>query len=271
MKLVQLNMESHRHLEERTLPFLLSEKPDVVCLQEVFLLDLPRLKEVLGMECVFGPMASIESVSIHQHHALGEWGVALFYRPEQLIKSGNIYYEAGDEVGGPVVDEAQPLPIFFKDNNPNAMHRVVVWVELLVGESSSVTIGTTHFTWSPKGSFSERQQKSSQRLLTIADELNIDILTGDFNSPRWSPGEQPFQSELGYEQNMFGLLAAAFTDTIPPDVVTSIDGQFHKAGYLQLMVDGVFTRDNISVQNVRVVDGVSDHMAVVATCTVVKE
>ena len=60
-------------------------------------------------------------------------------------------------------------------------------------------------------------------------------------------------------------LAGRLRDNIPPPVTTSIDGPLHRAGDLGLMVDGMFTTQGYEAREVRVVDGVSDHCALVAT------
>ena len=55
-------------------------------------------------------------------------------------------------------------------------------------------------------------------------------------------------------------------DNIPAHYTTSLDMNIHKRGYLKLqnMVDGLFTTPKYIASNVRLVDGVSDHMAIVA-------
>lgn len=245
MKLISLNIEGHRHLAERTIPFLLNGKPDVVCLQEVFAVDFPHLKHALGMDGLFIPMATVDKVSIHQSHALGEWGVAL------LSKIPGTLFDAATYVTKP----GKPIPIFFDQGDPNSMNRVLAWATVPVGDSNnSYTIATTHFTWSPKGSYTQEQADTLQDLLQLTQKLPPHILCGDFNSPR-----------IAGENNAFAQLAKVYTDTIPPEVTTSLDGQWHKAGQLELMVDGLFSSAEYKVSNVEVVGGVSDHKALVAT------
>ena len=53
-----------------------------------------------------------------------------------------------------------------------------------------------------------------------------------------------------------------------PRTRTSLDPVLHRAGPLQLMVDGVFSTDDYSVSEVTLHQGVSDHCAI--TCTIGK-
>lgn len=253
MKLISLNIEGHFHLAERTIPFLLAEQPDVVCLQEVFAVDVPHLKHTLGMDGLFVPIATVDQVSIHQKHALGEWGVAIFSRiPGTTFDAATYVTKPGKPV----------LPIFFDQDDPNSMNRVAVWATVPAEDEAAedeaetnmpYTIATTHFTWSPKGSYTEEQATTLQDLLAVTQKLPPHILCGDFNSPR-----------VVGENNAFTQLAKIYTDNIPPEVTTSLDGQWHKAGQLELMVDGLFSSPEYLVENVKVVGGVSDHKALVA-------
>lgn len=241
LKYVSLNIEAHRHLEERVLPFLKAEQPDFVSLQEVFAADMPLIEKELGMKGHFVPQATVNEVSIHIKHAMGDWGVAQFTRlPIQA--EGSFHYTGTPE----------RLPIFFERNSPNSMNRVFLWYKVEFN-GQSYTIGATHFTISPKGEWTQEQQDSLEKLLAGLQDFPELVLSGDFNAPRGG--------------KIFTQLAEKYTDNIPPEVTTSIDGQFHKAGQLQLMVDGLFTTPGYVVTNVRVVGGVSDHKAVVAEIT----
>lgn len=270
MKVISVNIEGHTHLKDRILPFLKKEQPNVVCMQEVFEVDLELIASALGMSYHFAPMALVESVSIHQKDALGSWGVALFVDDvSQLDHTGfqQAYYVQS------AVKEGKSLPIFFDEEDPNSMHRVVVSAQFAAGSEHAETlydghrcaVATTHFTWSPKGSFTEEQQQAYESLQAVLQQYPAHLLCGDFNSPReWASDNQ--HEEKQYAQNVFGKLATSeYVDTIPHSISTTIDGQFHKAGNLELMVDGLFVQKKLRLPNaVRIVDGVSDHKAVVA-------
>ncbi len=237
---VSCNIEGHRHLEERLIPFLQRVSPDIVSLQEVFAADMPRLSQVLNMPGFFVPMANITQQTVH-HEPLGEWGLAQFSRVPIVAHSSVCY-----------VGTSQVLPTF-TPTNPNSMNRVLSWLVLNDGQQELV-VATTHFTWSKNGSTSEEQLENLVALEKALDEhFQQGIFSGDFNAPR---GDK-----------VFSRLAERFKDNIPPQYTTSIDPELHKAGPLPLMVDGLFSTPEYELTNVELVSGVSDHQAIVATLT----
>ena len=62
----------------------------------------------------------------------------------------------------------------------------------------------------------------------------------------------------------FSRLEEKYKDNIPREYKTSIDQNLHKVKGIQFMVDGLFTTPVYKASNVKLVDGISDHMAVVA-------
>lgn len=238
MKLISLNIEGHKHLHQRVLPFLIEQQPDVVCLQEVFAVDVPELMATLKMDGQFQVMADVTEVNVHQAHALGEWGVVQLSRFPITALNHHYYFRLPCD-----------LPIFYKNNDPNGMNRVFAWMTVTV-DGQSYTIGTTHFTWSVNGASTPEQLRDLDALLKIIDDIPDIVFCGDFNAPR---GLETFQR-----------IAARYTDHIPPEITTSIDGQLHKAGNLELMVDGLFSTPQYQISNVQVVSGLSDHKGVVA-------
>lgn len=240
LKLVSLNIEGHRHLEERVIPFLQAEQPDVISLQEVFLSDVSRLVKALDMDSFYVPMAEIATQTVH-HEPLGRWGVAQFTRLP-VISHGFAYYQG----------DLQHLPTFHPDE-PNSMNRVVSWVEVQQGDQR-FTCATTHFTWSTAGEATEEQRQSLVALEQVLDRyLPEVVLSGDFNAPRG--------------RATFDRLAERYRDNIPPQYQTSIDPDLHKAGALQLMVDGLFTSPQFQVREARLQTGLSDHQGIVASIT----
>jgi len=238
LKLASINIEAHRHLTERVLPFLLYEKPDVINLQEVFEVDVPLIKETLGMEGQYVALANVTETSIHTKHALGNWGLL------QLSRLPMIEYDHAYYMGGP-----EKVPIFL-ENEPNSMNRAVQWLEVM-HNGQRYRIANTHFIWSTHGDSTPLQLEKLDEMLRILEQFKDLIITGDFNAPRG--------------KETFSRLAARYHDNIPPQVTTSIDGQFHKAGQLELMVDGFFSTPQYQVSEVRVEAGISDHKALVGT------
>ncbi len=238
IKLVSLNIEGNKHLEERVLPFLIAEKPEVVTLQEVFLSDVPKIEETLAMNGIFIPMADVNYENEHLP-ARGLWGV-LHLTSLNVLESSYQYYYGVEEV----------IPEFFAKQDPNSMNRVLVW-QVVEKEGLLYRFATTHFTWSNDGQTIDLQRQTYQSLSQVLDTFPDLVLTGDFNAPRG--------------KEIFTNLATKYTDNIPTGVTTTIDNNLHKAkANIQFVVDGCFTSKEYQAFGVRVVDGVSDHMAVVA-------
>jgi endonuclease/exonuclease/phosphatase family metal-dependent hydrolase len=230
LSLVSLNIESSRHLD-LVIPFLIDRQPDVACLQEVMAADLPRLTAETGMQAAF---ASMRYITGQDGPDAPQLGVAILskHRPDSSDYSyyGNFhdtdYYRA----------------------NPDKRHTHTV---LLKARFGPYTIATTHFTWTPDGEASKEQRMNLERLICSLGPDREFVLCGDFNAPRG--------------KEIFAGLAERFTDNIPADVISSIDGNLHRAGPLPLMVDGLFSTPGYSVSDVRVLNGVSDHCAILGT------
>ena len=239
IKIISANIEGHKHFS-RLLPFLKREQADIVCLQEVFKVDLPELSAALQMEGTYVPMAKVTETSVHQPEARGDWGVAQLTRLPVTEQQHRTYF--GTE---------NVIPPFFEKGNPNSMNRVILW-STVTADNQAYTVATTHFTWSKDGYFTAEQDRDYRALQEVLDTIPEFVLCGDLNSPRGL--------EAG---NVFSQLSAKYTDHIPPEVKTSIDGDYHKAGQLMLMVDSMFSTSEYQLSDVRVVGGVSDHKAVV--------
>jgi len=239
MKLISCNIEGNKHLDLVT-SFLKREQADVVCLQEVFKADLPLLEQVTQSNSFF--VALTDVVEPNPHLDLrGELGLVILSR-EPLQQTAVEFYQG----------RADHVPIFFEQQNPNALRRAVIKASIEVA-AHTYQVATTHFTWSPMGSFTVEQAQDFASVSTILDQWPDLILCGDFNSPR-----------AGKPTNIFHQLAARYQDHIPSQYLTSIDGAHHKAGPLELMVDGLFSTPHYQSSQVRFQDGVSDHQAIVA-------
>ncbi len=235
LKLVSLNIEKDRHLD-RIVPFLLQHMPDVFCAQEVYESSIPVIAEALpGSEHVYVPMTRRPKENPPQMQ-----GVAIFSRLP--IKARDVRYYGGTPNSVPDSDDRDP-------STYNASNRPLVICEV-EKDGTIFRVVTTHFTWTPDGEPSDEQRNDVRVLLQILEPVNDLILCGDFNMPRG--GE------------LFGLLAERYKDNVPPQYTTSIDGDLHRCGQLNRMVDGIFSTPAYSVSHVEMVSGVSDHCALTA-------
>jgi endonuclease/exonuclease/phosphatase family metal-dependent hydrolase len=236
IKLLNLNIEGDLHLDT-VIPLLQTEKPEVICLQEVFEKDLLLLEKTLGMKANF--LATLRTLSKNKYRVSprGNTGLAIFTN----LKLKSVNYKFYQKSRGSI----PPLLMPGKPNSPDR-GLVIINVEK---QNQNFQIAATHFNWSKKGESTKTQLKSLNRMLPLIDLNNI-ILCGDFNAPR---GRKTWE-----------IIASKLKDNIPSEVTTTLDGNIHRAGDLQLVVDGLFTSKNYRTSDVRVISGVSDHCAIVA-------
>jgi len=231
IKLLSLNIENHQHLP-LVIDLLEKEKPEVICFQEIQEPDFEMFKRRFGFTGFFVPMIthirteSAKELSVRQ-------GIA-FYTTLPLLKQEHfIYFGHGN------------APRF---KEPNSLERALVW-GIIEKEGKRYTIATTHFTWADDGGVNEEQRRDVQQLLKLLQQREL-VLCGDFNAPRG--------------REIFKTLNLHLKDNIPPEIKTTLDPRLHKAGPLPYVVDYVWSTPRYMVSNVKVVSGVSDHMAILA-------
>lgn len=235
IKIVNLNIEGDKHLPE-VIGLVERERPDVVCLQEIFAEDFKLFTETFEMRGIFSPMVFIDRPGQPGFKKREIFGAAVMSKLAGNFGSGYYFKRRG-----------QDLPVY--GGNPNAANRTLVWQKIDGGP----TVASTHFTWSKGGQATNRQKKEFNGLMKLlGDRIKPDVLCGDFNAPRG--GE------------IWGELAKRMTDNIPPEAKTTLDPLLHYANGVELVVDGFFTAPNskIRVKSLRLIGGVSDHLAIAA-------
>ena len=238
IKLVSLNVELNRH-RDSVLSFLRNEQADVVCLQEVLEGDLPHYEGALCMEGRFEPMALHQLPKYRGSAGLSEapFGIALFCRFPAVFSAG---YYCGN--AGEVPKMRDPI---------EPINRMLLSAQFETGGKKFV-VGTTHFTWTPDGGASEVQRRDLVALTAVLARFPEIVVCGDFNAPRG--GE------------VWKELASRYRDNIPIAYDSSLDPVLHRTkDTRRLLVDGLFSTKGYRVSEVRLVDGVSDHKAVVGT------
>lgn len=235
VSVITLNIEGDRHFD-RFIPVVKRINPDVVCLQEVFEVDLAQIAAGLGFassEYHFMPMTTIDAENKYNISPKGPWGVAMLthldHAPFQTL-----YYKGQGTT-----------PSF---STPNSVDRGMLFATIVSSTAEKVLLGTTHFTWTGDGNTSAQQQADFQSLRHVVSELPPHVLCGDFNSPR---GGKTFE-----------LFEEIYTDAVPKEVTTTIDGSLHYAGELELVVDTAFYQEPLQVEVQEVIAGVSDHKAI---------
>jgi exonuclease III len=235
LSLASINVERSKHIP-RVVAFLLAQNPEIVCLQELVPEDIAPLCEQLGYAhrfyipmCRFpepsGPLTS--GIGILSRHA--------------FASTEDIRYGGGGS-GLDLLDRTSEESRFRTNSYSVGLVRVIVG-------DAAFDIGTTHFPWTDDARTSDFQRTSCDTLLQLLQDRSL-LLCGDFNAPRG--------------REIFTRLAGQWTDHIPPAYATSLDPALHRAGPLQLMVDGVFTTAGYGVSDVVLHQGVSDHCAITA-------
>ena len=234
LKLLTLNVEQDRH-RDRVRTALATHLPDIVCLQEVLEPECSVLAEIGGYEFQYAPMTRVRSGTLNRMENL-TWGIAVLTRiPLQHRKI--IYYSDDPELRDfHQPSDARQVLIATEFEHEDLPHRLV----------------TTHFTWSPDGQFTQEQHTDFQRLKAALTAYPDYVLCGDFNAPRGGALFSLFADEL------------RLIDHLPASVTTTIDPQFHRAGALELVVDTIFSTRDYAVNELEVVEGISDHKGILA-------
>lgn len=242
MKLISLNIEKDRHFKE-IIEFYKKEKPDVFCVQELLEKDVDLLKKELGMDCIF--QACRYETKSHYSDSIGlKQGVAIFSK--NIVASGSIFYFGNQEE---IEKEFNPE---IKNNS-----EALVWADIKDSDGEVYRYLVVHLPVTFKGESSPLQLEALDGLFKKLDPLGEFVLCGDMNAPRG--GET------------FTRLAKKYKDNIPPTYTTSIDKNLHRVGPEKFipegmqyyMVDGLFTTHSYKASSIKLVDGLSDHMAVV--------
>lgn len=235
LKIISLNIEKDRHLD-RVIPFLEQKVIagyEVICLQEVYRKDLEKLRDSLDCNLSYFPMCRYMGTATKPENQ--EQGCVMLYKSQPLEIEQFCYYK--DEEKLPHHTDAQAF-----------QHAGLIIAQFKIGKQV-YTIATTHFPVAPGGGTNKRQQESLEVMLHRLKTFDNLILCGDFNAPRG--------------KEVFSKLASIYKDNIPPEITTTIDGNYHRAGHLPYVVDGFFTTNHYTVNNIEIKDGLSDHKAII--------
>lgn len=234
MRVIGLNIEGDRHLQGllTSLPLL---HPDVVLLQELHEKDLSTLAEALGMAGVHYSVMGDLTCAPDEYES---YGIAVLTKNQSQERINTVYG---------VFNADYPEYWDKTSDRPSNCCLLAVSTEV---DSAEYVVATTHGAWSPKGEIIPAQQVCMEALLKEVQALPSLILEGDFNTPRGA--------------GLYEELSSRYRDCLPSTVTTSIDPSLHRAGALQLVVDGLFASSEYRLENVEVLEGYSDHKAIVA-------
>lgn len=240
MKLISINIEYSLH-DDLVLEFLKKENPDVVCVQELLETKFDFYKKELGFEGVY---RLLDPERKHPKFIGKNQGVGIFAK--KITGSGYSFINGKEE------NLSKP---FSQINAKKSLQNntALLWANVEDKNGDTFKIVTTHLPVTRKGKSTIFHLKVVTSLLAKLGTLGEFVLCGDMNAPR------------GRES--FSRLAKKYKDNIPQKYKTSIDQNLHRVKGIQFMVDGLFTTPKYKASNVRLQDGVSDHMAIVAEIT----
>lgn len=237
MKLVSLNIYAGIYLE-KSLEHLARIGPDVLCLQEAHADDIETIRRRLGFSYhVFVPSVRVEGPNRYGFRE-GEIGLCILSKTELTHGQVDYYHRPGEDV-----------PVFDQDQG-NHCDRALVSAEVETPEGR-IRVSTTHFTWTHDGKASEMQRAHVAELAELIQARNLDVLCGDFNSPKGS--------------EIMAHISDLMDDHMPTGVDTTIDQELHRVGGLKLVIDNVFTRRGLAQVDLQVQAGMSDHLGLIAT------
>ena len=241
LKIISLNVERSKHLD-RVFPFIQKEAPDVLLLQEVLERDLSEFQKQSGLPNVVWLRDTFIDDPTNTSGQPDYSGIAILSRHPFTSQGSEYYYMP---VSGIALEAKQMVDA----RVTNAQG--VVWAAIN-HNGTSFTFATTHFTWTPDGYPNEDQEIDFLAAKEVLSKIGPHILTGDLNAPRG----------LGVWERFTALYDQ---DNIPADIVTTIDPDLHRFGKrIAWTVDALFTAKEYQTNDVRIVSGLSDHMAVMA-------
>lgn len=238
MRILSLNIEGHRH-RDRIKDFFLKESFDVIFLQELFKNDVEFFKDCADSTyTLFSPMIKRQDFRGEQQltkSPIEIMGVGVFSKLP-INWSATLFYSGS----------ITKIPFFSTNENQNVNH-IILAIDIAT-KNKKLRLATTHFTWSPEGQATDLQREHLTKMLQICETFKIDFICGDFNAPRG--------------REIFARIEEHYTDNVPKDVTTTLDKNFHRAGDLQYVVDGLFTKPPLVMTHTKVHSGISDHMGV---------
>lgn len=230
IKLVNINIEGDKHLD-KIISFLKKEDADIACIQEAIKDNIETLKGNIYRHYSYAPM-----LTMNRPPGMPSKGLLILIK-DKPMKTEATYY----------VGSANALPIF--DDDPTLENRALV-TTCVQKDNSFFNVSTTHFTWSLDGETTKKQMQHFALLKNLLNNKNDLILCGDFNAPRG--------------KEIFTQLSSMYKDNIPSHITSTIDPALHHVKNIEFVVDGLFTSPHYEVENIRVVEGISDHKGIVA-------
>ena len=230
LTIASCNIEGDKHIN-RVKQFLGDYSPDVVCLQEAIEDNMDDIAQDFNYGWIYLGNNILSKDVFDNFNSDRVSGIAIFSR-HPMTDRGSLVY-AG---------EAGSIPVYQRLIE-NSSRRGLIYASV----ANKFKIATTHFTWSADGEASQEQFRDVQVLLEKVKPLGDMVLAGDFNTPR--------------PNAVYRQLTSYFTSSLDPNL--------HRLGRTKdLMVDYVFRTPKYTVRDVMLIEGVSDHKALIARLSI---
>lgn len=240
LKLISLNIEGPKHYNT-VFPFIDSENPDVLCLQEAPEETRTFLQE-RGYKTAFAPMC--QRTFGDTEHVIG------ILLATKLPQQTRVYYywQSPEDISAPYDPKHPALSI------SNAY-----LIATIINKGKQYNIATTHVMDTRNGASDSHQEKGVSLLIKSLSKEPSHIICGDFNMPR-------------HHNHLYEKFTRLYQDEIPNHYQSSLDRNLHRLGNVKIdqpifdefMVDYIFAKPEYEVTDERLEFGVSDHAAVVA-------
>jgi endonuclease/exonuclease/phosphatase family metal-dependent hydrolase len=254
IKALSLNIFEGGAHTEAIKKFLTEENPDIICLQEVFLLTKDTQDEVSSifeLKKIFPKFYYDFAPEINWMYKDKNIlvGNAIFSR-FKIKKTNTVFYDLKFEA---YYHDLRDIKHDFSDHPRNLQHA------FLTNNNTEINIFNTHGIWGFHGNDTQRRLKMGKMIISqIKNKQNV-ILAGDFN---FFPTTQTIKNIEECLKNVFGnKLDTTFNVKLKP----------HKGKYGNSVVDMMFVSPNIQIIEKRRPDvDVSDHFPLVSILNIPK-
>lgn len=253
IKIIHINIEGNKH-ESKVSKLINDQNPYIICLCEIRESFAKNLAKEFKYNYIYSPLVSVDNET---------QGSAILTK-YKIIEDSSSRYDKSDLDSLPTLKSSQ------NGNRPNdrfMYHYSVLTARLKIGFWKKINIATTHFPVTdhstpgyPEHVFDElsdvmevvETRNIFDRFMAIIKNLPSPLLfTADLNNPR---GEY-----------MYDKLAHYLIDIVPKNIKSTLDSNLHRAHGLELVVDAVMVSPDLfsKVKSVKMIDGVSDHQAII--------
>lgn len=264
IKLIHLNIERSKHID-KVFALLKNERPNIVCFQEAIYEDMRSMAKKLGYELAFAPLLTLKEGKKKKQ----EGSIILSKYPMKNIRKCRYDDKILQKV--PVCTEED---ILSKDGvRPEgrfSYFNTLLIAEIQITKTKTITVATTHFPVADRSTpgLPDHELKTIKNVMEIGHTRTyLDRL---IKLIRELPKPIIFTSDLNNNRGeyFYDSIAHELIDIVPSSVNSTIDPSLHRKPKLELMVDTIMVSPGITVEDFKVIEGISDHKVFFASLRV---